>query len=171
MPSLGAGAERGAWGLPVALLLLRTAQNRRKSSLSFLKILAFFIFIYLFFGYARWYVGPPPNRDKPSPPVVDAQNLSHWTTRDALEVKHFLEHVSHARACSELFQVLSGTCYKSPRNESVIPPSYRQKTKWLQGRPRSRNLEREKPHCVLSSLVEGAGEGSLAEHERLLPRS
>lgn len=113
----------------------------------------------------------PQPEINPPPPVVDTQSRSHWTTRDALEVKHFLEHVSHARACSELFQVLSGTCYKSPGNESVTPPSYRQQTKWLQGRPRSRNLEREKPHCVLSSLVEGAGEGSLAEHERLLPRN
>ena len=55
----------------MAPLLLRTAQNRRKTFLSFLKILAFFIFIYLFFGYATWYVGPPPTRDQPTPPVVD----------------------------------------------------------------------------------------------------
>lgn len=38
----------------------------------------------------------------------------------------------------------------------MIPPSYKQKIKWLQGHPRSRNLETEKPHRVLSSFVDGA---------------
>lgn len=141
--SLGAGAEEEAWGLPVALLLLRTAQNRRKSSLSFLKILAFH-FIYLFFGYARWYVGPPPNRDKPSPPVVDAES-GHWIARVALErVKHFLEPCYTLGLAPELFQVLSGTCYKSP-NEKCDTPILQTENQVVAGSPKVKESGREKP--------------------------